>query len=984
MATLAPVIASIAMWLITSSPFALMFAFLGPLIAVGSLVDSRLQARRRSRTERARFQAEAAVTRRAITDEHDRIRERMRTASRSSGSLLPASVHDAERWRHSGGALWVVLGSGDAPSGVTLAGDDGPHIDDVAADFAEVTLVDAGGRMRRGHRRARRTGRGMREGELRELLDELRMRAARVDRAPIAVDATFGIGICGPSVLAKAFARAVVMQLADRLSPADFELRGGWERWHERLPHFRHADGPSGRLEFVATPASRRDRFVVVLAATAAELPRECRVGLEVSGGEVRVLRLPRLATDDGDVPAVPEVFRADLVSREEAELFASVLQQAAKSEGLGRSTELPGACRLDGVWDEAPSSAGGLPSAFVVDEDGPVLLDIVRDGPHAVIGGTTGSGKSELLIAWVLSLSRRYGPDEVNLLLVDFKGGASFADVERLPHCVGVVTDLDRDGAERALASLRAEVRHRERTLAERGLRSIDDATSPAVAGMPRLIVVVDEFAAMVGDFPELHSLFSDIAARGRSLGMHLILCTQSPARAVRDSVMANCTLRLSLRVNNAHDSSAVIGTADAAELPQHPVGRCLVSVAGAQPRLVQVAQAAVSDADVVAKRWAGSFPARRPWLPSLPAVVTADILAAAAAQGDVPPGAIAFGVLDRPDSQSQPAAVWIPRQHGTVLAIGGQGSGKTTALAALSAKNSCVWLTGDIERVWDSLVQLTRELWTSTPNIAAILPATVVIDDVDAVVSRCPEPWGTALGEMLTSLLRDGPSAGVRIAMSAQRLTPLVQSLASLCDTRLVLRMPSRQDHVLAGGQGAEFDAAAGAGRGWWRGERVQVAQIEPLRGESVSPGVAVGHTTTDKGAPPRTPLADHAAAGVVVVTNRPAAVAAVLCRLYPGSPVISRLDSVSWSEGINPNGSTTERGFIVADPAAWQGAWMAFSELRSHMPVVFDRCSAAEFRLVSGIASPPPPLSGKPGGAWLLDREGSVARVQMPDGL
>ena len=109
----------------------------------------------------------------------------------------------------------------------------------------------------------------------------------------------------------------------------------------------------------------------------------------------------------------------------------------------------------------------------------------------------------------------------------------------------------------------------------------------------------MVDEFAAMVQDFPELHELFADIAARGRSLGVHLILCTQRPAGVVRDAVLANCTLRISLRVNNRADSTAVIGSDAAAALPRLPLGRAIVCLPGEEPQPVQVAITCDSDAD-------------------------------------------------------------------------------------------------------------------------------------------------------------------------------------------------------------------------------------------------------------------------------------------------------------------------------------------------------------------------------------------------
>ena len=159
------------------------------------------------------------------------------------------------------------------------------------------------------------------------------------------------------------------------------------------------------------------------------------------------------------------------------------------------------------------------------------------RDGPHAVVAGTTGAGKSELLVSWVLAMAARHPPSAVTFLLVDFKGGAAFAPLARLPHVSAPSAIWTRVAAARAIESLRAELRRRERVLAECGARSIDELVAPASSAQAALVIVVDEFAAVVSDQPELHELFADLAARGRSLGLHLILCTQRPSGVVRDA---------------------------------------------------------------------------------------------------------------------------------------------------------------------------------------------------------------------------------------------------------------------------------------------------------------------------------------------------------------------------------------------------------------------------------------------------------------
>ena len=153
-------------------------------------------------------------------------------------------------------------------------------------------------------------------------------------------------------------------------------------------------------------------------------------------------------------------------------------------------------------------TSPAGLNAAIGVTQTGEIFsVDIVEQGPHAVVAGTTGSGKSELLVTWVAALSRAYSASSFTVLLVDFKGGAAFDALTGLDQCVGLITDLDPDGAARALLSLRAEIRWRERTLRERGARDISDVRLEG--HLPRLMIVVDEFAAMLSEFPQLHDVF-------------------------------------------------------------------------------------------------------------------------------------------------------------------------------------------------------------------------------------------------------------------------------------------------------------------------------------------------------------------------------------------------------------------------------------------------------------------------------------------
>ena len=212
------------------------------------------------------------------------------------------------------------------------------------------------------------------------------------------------------------------------------------------------------------------------------------------------------------------------------------------------------------------------------VTEEGLFEVDMAVDGPHALIAGTTGSGKSELLRSVVASFAARCSPLGVNFVLIDYKGGSAFDVASGLPHTVGMVTDLDEHLGERALRCLEAELHHRERVLRDAGASDLPAYRAlPGMPPMPRLVVVIDEFATMAADIPDFLDSLVGIAQRGRSLGVHLILATQRPAGAVNANIKANTNLRIALRVQDAGDSSDVLDDPAAARLPRTRPGRVI-----------------------------------------------------------------------------------------------------------------------------------------------------------------------------------------------------------------------------------------------------------------------------------------------------------------------------------------------------------------------------------------------------------------------
>lgn len=216
-----------------------------------------------------------------------------------------------------------------------------------------------------------------------------------------------------------------------------------------------------------------------------------------------------------------------------------------------------------------------GLRAPIGLGPSGPLELDLVEHGPHALIGGTSGAGKSELLQSIVASLIHEYPPNRLTFLFVDYKGGASSVVFNTAPHTVGYVTNLDASLSMRALTSLRAELNHRMRMMEGKAKDLPEMLERYPDEAPPSLVIVVDEFATLVKEVPDFVAGVVDIAQRGRSLGVHLILATQRPSGSVNDNILANTNLRISLRMLDASESKTVIGVASAADIPLPLKGR-------------------------------------------------------------------------------------------------------------------------------------------------------------------------------------------------------------------------------------------------------------------------------------------------------------------------------------------------------------------------------------------------------------------------
>ena len=215
------------------------------------------------------------------------------------------------------------------------------------------------------------------------------------------------------------------------------------------------------------------------------------------------------------------------------------------------------------------------------VNDAGPLTIDLVNDGPHALLAGTTGSGKSEALITWIQALISTYTPAEIRMILIDYKGGATFHRFESAPHVDRVFTDLNPAQTRRALRGLTSLLLRREQEFSRLGFP--DYATwarahrdGAATCPPPRIIVVIDEFRVLVDAHKGGSDIINRLAAQGRSLGVHLIIATQRPSGAVSSAMRANIDIRIALRCLSDSDSIDVIGDAKAAHLERIP-GRAM-----------------------------------------------------------------------------------------------------------------------------------------------------------------------------------------------------------------------------------------------------------------------------------------------------------------------------------------------------------------------------------------------------------------------
>ena len=239
------------------------------------------------------------------------------------------------------------------------------------------------------------------------------------------------------------------------------------------------------------------------------------------------------------------------------AHLFSSLQAQSARQKNRTDDMAVESVLQR---WS-AQRYASDIRCYLGVSSGGSLNIGLSEHGPHWLLGGTTGAGKSQLLRSLVLSAALRYPPERLGLILVDFKGSAGLGPLAQLPHALSVLSNFDVSAVERALEFLRADIHRREVDLQALGVNSYRDylASCQSAGTTPRypeLLIVVDEFRMLIDSMPDAMAELMRIATIGRSLGLHLVLATQRPQGAISQDIRANIATSICLRVASAQDS--------------------------------------------------------------------------------------------------------------------------------------------------------------------------------------------------------------------------------------------------------------------------------------------------------------------------------------------------------------------------------------------------------------------------------------------
>jgi len=500
---------------------------------------------------------------------------------------------------------------------------------------------------------------------------------------------------------------------------------------------------------------------------------------------------------------------------------------------------------------------------AFAGDVPVPMCLSLIEDGPHFLLSGATGSGKTETLVALVASMAASSTAQEFAFAIIDFKGGGGFMRLAGLPHCRGMSTDLDLDDVRRAFVGMSVEMRHRENILRKCAQTDISAVTTESPVA--RLLIIIDEYRALCEQIPEARGIVADIAARGRALGVHLMVASQRASGAFGDDLVVNAQTRMCLTPVSDDDAHYLLGERVVAAGPDRQIylRRRSAVVEHATPLLVDhetLERAALNGTP------AADQSASRPsplWFPALPTRLSSADVSAVSQRQVIPNDATVLGLRQHARTTVWLPAVYDPAEQGSLWVSGGPQSGKTSLLRQIARDDrfACHVVSTEPALAWDEVVSRAVALRQRIAMSGSVGPELLIVDGVDTLLSGLPDEYRDDMYDALEVMARDGAGCGLFLVLSSSTSDAALARIARHVGEKIhVARVIRQIDEPGVAGTSSSSTGAQVSGRGFWGDDEVQF--LDP--GEALEPSFSARRQL-----PHATEVVDLASA--VVVTSQ-----------------------------------------------------------------------------------------------------------------
>lgn len=500
-----------------------------------------------------------------------------------------------------------------------------------------------------------------------------------------------------------------------------------------------------GRNDSITEYLFKNKKFnagVLLVVESMMQLPKECNLIIEVNKHNGKMYHRENAS--------VTQNFTVDHAVPEDFARFANNLNHIICDEGGSKNSipqkytffemmKIQSVSELNPghLWAESDVTKS-IAVPIGIGEGKDVFLDLHEKahGPHGLVAGTTGSGKSELLQSYILAAALKFHPYEVAFVIIDFKGGGMANQFEKLPHLIGTITNIEGSAINRSLASIKAELMKRQRLFAEANVNNVDKYIEKYKHGevsvpLPHLVIVVDEFAELKAEQPEFMKELISAARIGRSLGIHLILATQKPAGQVNEQIWSNSRFKICLKVATREDSNEVIKTAAAAKIKEP--GRAYLQVGNNE--VFELFQSGYSDVSVdqehtqleaLVDKLAAYC--EESGIPKLPPICCAPLPERAVCPESERPqefGEIKLGILDAPDAQYQGVTTLNVAKNNTLI-VGTSQMGKTNLIQSTLRQLASVYTPNEVSCYLIDLGATTLRVFEPLHHVGGVVTAT------------------------------------------------------------------------------------------------------------------------------------------------------------------------------------------------------------------------------------------------------------------